>query len=229
MSPLRRLLFNTLACAALCLSFAVAAQADTVTLTNIDSGWYDGSGFHDPANTNYIAGENFNGYRNFFVFDLSGLSGTVTSATIQLYTHDVTGNGIYTLFDVSTAVPTLVAGGTGMTATHTDLGTGNAFGSIGLTTSNSQSLFTLTLNAAAIADIQSRLGGLFAVGGRFDAPSNYIMGFSNFDTRNQLTIQTAPTATPEPATMILLGTGLFGVAARVRKRRKSRVAGLDAR
>jgi len=42
----------------------VAAQADTVILTNINPNWYDSSGFHHPTNMNYIAGENDGGYRN---------------------------------------------------------------------------------------------------------------------------------------------------------------------
>ena len=56
------------------------SRADTlVTLNAIDSGWYRPSGFHDATNDNYIAGKvsSAGELRNFVVFDLSSVRGTI--------------------------------------------------------------------------------------------------------------------------------------------------------
>jgi hypothetical protein len=35
----------------------ICASANAATLTALDRGWYDNTGFHDPTNDNYIVGD----------------------------------------------------------------------------------------------------------------------------------------------------------------------------
>ncbi len=187
--------------------FVGTAHAATVEITAYDSGWYQSNGFHNSGNTNYIAGSS-SLYRNFLAFDISSISNNVTSATLQLYTYTISQSGTYSLFDVTTPVAQLTAGGSGLTGIYNDLGSGSNYGSISLAPSQSNSFIQITLNANAIADINAKSGGKFAIGGAYNSVG-YAFGYSSFNQSNKLILNTGASV-PEPASLLLLGLGLVG-------------------
>jgi hypothetical protein len=149
----------------------LGAVAQPIALQATAAGLWDSTGAHNAASGSYEVGQVPPlQQRNFFVFDLSGLTLPIVSASLNLTDvkggyHSPLTSDTYGLFDVSTPISALVASGSGQTAIFNDLGSGTSYGSQTITMASDGTVISTPLNAAAIAALNSNLGGLFAVGG----------------------------------------------------------------
>lgn len=171
-----------------------------VTVEATDTGWYDSTGYHETVNDNYIAGNFFVDYwHDFFVFDLSGLSGVLTGATLEVDSGDCPydspdSSETWRLYDVSTPLGTLT-GGTGGVAAYTDLGSGTTYGSSVFDSSiPSYTPVSVPLNASGIAAIQAALGGGFGIGGAVTTlngldDTEFVLGCSEGGRTQQLVLE----------------------------------------
>ncbi|MEM9693121.1 MAG: hypothetical protein AAGA56_11285 [Myxococcota bacterium] len=162
---------NTAACG---VGLCTADCANTCTSSTVntgDRGWWDETGRHFASNQNTVTGfVNNLRHHSFFTFDLTSFAGfTLESAQLRFelagYTSANSTENI-SFYDVSTAVSSLVAGGTGQTSIHNDLGGNVLYGSrSGLSSSQVGNVFTIQLNASALNDIRNKLGtNDFAIG-----------------------------------------------------------------
>ncbi|MFM6607093.1 MAG: Calx-beta domain-containing protein, partial [Dolichospermum sp.] len=154
------------------VSIADNDTGSTITLNAADTGWYSSTGFHDPTNPNYIVGDGTNPlyplYRNWFTFNLPTLTAPIISAELKVKTWQYTSNDpteTYQLQEVTTPVPTLTAGGSGLTAIYADLGDGAIYGSRDYKNEEDNLISTIELNAAAISALTAKSGQAFALGG----------------------------------------------------------------
>ncbi|WP_293008664.1 PEP-CTERM sorting domain-containing protein [Nitrosomonas sp.] len=166
-----------------------------------DSGWWTSSK-HETQNKNYIAGTCFpscsttDNHNNFFTFDFSDISETITSASLTLFTYSIAGRSVdYQLFDITSALSEVRATGTNPSV-YNDLMTGVSYGSFIYNPSDRFQFRSILLNADGILALNSAIGGEFGIGGTVA---------SGIDG-----IPLPPIPEPETYAMWLAGLGLLG-------------------
>lgn len=218
------------------------SNATMVIRSATDSGSYNLAGTHNPTNVGYIAGnaqlgtspQTWTVYRNFLTFDLSGITDTITGAVLRLYnpTNGYWSPGqpteTFELFDVSTSITELTAGGSGKSAIYADLGSGTSFGSRVFSSADNNTIVEIVLNSSAIAALEAARGSGFAIGGAvtsLDALNNneYVFGATGWGTEiRELVLTTSPAAAvPEPSTLASgMVAGLVGLGYAWRRRKQ---------
>ena len=177
------------------------ARADEVTLTGSTTGTVVGV----PPLT-FTGNANFNGTTALGIGSLSGPNSLgsffLSTAPIQALAGSFTLNVTFT-------VPSGIAGGQGTSYTATIQGSVSPNvnqGGVNITFANPSQTFTFNDGVNA---------------GSFSLSVNNVFVQSGQSANLTAGITGQQNPIPEPATMFLLGTGLAGVAARIRKRRKA--------
>jgi len=217
-----------------CVSTAsVPVTAGIITLDAVDSGWYMSDGVHTSTNENYIVGwSSTTGwrYRDWFVFDLSGVTDFITGARLKL---DLPSSGyassddyeIFLLSHVETAVDRLrlshAEDNPEGIAIYGDLGNGPTYGSVSITNDDEGSVVEVVLNDTALSYL-NQADSLFALGGKLDTLADIgqavFQGTYGGNVR-QLELTTSPV--PEPSTMTIFAMGLVCVAVRTFRRKRT--------
>jgi PEP-CTERM motif len=166
---------------------------------NIDSGWINSNGVHQASNTNYYSGFFDCGgtgiCKNFFSFDLTLLNTrTVNSATFTVFSYGISVPGTYLIFGTNLD-PSDVNSANGYTSVpfYNRLTAGPLIGLISLTPGMSYTDVTITLDHQGLMWLKNHEGGGAVVGGEFQP-------------------------IPEPGTLVLLGTGVLGLAGILRRK-----------
>ena len=196
------------------LALGLSRSASAVTIAQSDRGWWDIGGRHVEGNSNYEVGNDaINSpflYNNYFVFNLTGVTQQINTASLQLGNpatgyNSADASETYTLFDVSTPTATLSANGFNSgPGIYNDLGGGTALGSVVVTAASNGTTVNVTLNAAGLTYLNAGRGGLIALGGSITtldgSTSTNESLFSN-TFASAVTTLTYTTIVPEPASL----------------------------
>jgi hypothetical protein len=220
------------------LASATPAVADTtVTLNATNQGRFSSLGQHSGTSGIYNVGTlGLTSFRNFFTFDLSSVSGTVTGATLTVPNTSCGATGgvastTYDLWDVSSSAADLAASDPVSSpagqAVFADLGTGTSYGSTPVTAS--PATVSVALSTDGLAALQAAAGtGFFAIGGSYSSTTNGLFLSSTFACVPTLTVTVADVVdTPMVNGPVLGGVAglavlVIGVVYVVRRRGRAR-------
>lgn len=182
------------------------AKADPVTVSGTSSGTVTGT----AAQFLSFTGNTFSATTAGGVGSFSGAD-RIGTFTLASTIGETPVNGAFTL-NLTFTTPSGVNGGQNATYTATVSGTISTpnVGGVQIVFDNPTQTFTFN-NGTTAGSFSIELPKLFVQSGD---TANLTAGLTGSQTA----------AVPEPATMLLLGTGLAGVAARIRKRRKGEAA-----
>jgi hypothetical protein len=228
--------------------FADPAAAGTITLDFTLKGAFTSQGLNNgafnaaPGNT--LVGFSAVGHRGYWVFDLSGVTDNILSATLRIgmpfggyFSADPTET--MAVYDYGGDIAKLQNQSTVDTGVYGDLGSGAIYGTRTLSeadeadcshgcTINSFNYVDIALGGADFTtDANAARGGLFTVGGALTTivgtASQIAFGFTGNNIPAQLVLDTGPAAlaAPEPATLGALLAGLAALGL-MRRRRPSR-------
>jgi hypothetical protein len=128
-------------------------------------GWWRNEGFHDQNDNSTIVGRISSSlYRSYFSFDLSGVTGSVTSAVLRIEVVDYTSiepSETIRIYDVSTNAATLEASAPNRTDIYNDIGSGTLYGSYILTLADKETIIQTQLERV---NLNTYLGSHFSVG-----------------------------------------------------------------
>lgn len=189
--------------AAYLFAFPASEGVQTLTINGTtviqadQTGWFNSSGGHSSGNTNYLVGQ-FAGqqYNNFFGFDLSEISGIITSAVLDI------GNGpfglsgepvTWTTYDVDGAIDTNISYSN--VGIFTDLGSGTSYGAVVVAAPTNN--VSLALNASGLTAVNNSVGRSFFVGG---------------------TLTPLVAAVPEPVTWLMMILGFAAIGGVMRRK-----------
>jgi hypothetical protein len=178
------------------------AKADPVTVSGTSTGTVTGT----AASFLSFTGNTFSATTAGGVGSFSGAD-RIGTFTLASTVGETPVSGTFTL-NLTFTAPSGIEGGQAATYTATVSGTISTpnVGGVQIVFDNPTQTFTFN-NASGSGSFSIELPKLFVQSGD---TANLTAGLTGNQTA----------AVPEPATMILLGTGLAGVAARIRKRRK---------
>ena len=168
---------TTFLVAALSVAASVSGAAATTVINSNASGFYQNTGGTPSLGSTNIIGDSTR--NNYFAFDLSGVSGTVTGAKLTifgpnglfLFNSTTPATVTYSIYDVTTNIGALT-GHTAGAAAFTDLGSGLVYGSTSFAATTGSSPQLVIDLAGGLNDINAALGGLFALGGDSSLVSN---------------------------------------------------------